>query len=264
MLLVCNDELALLGVFDGHGSHGHYCSYIVQQTLPRLVLANGNFASDTELALKEAFRFANDALKDIAEKQGSFSVALSGTTATVVVVRKDGSSGRQELYVGHVGDSRAVLGRRVDAGSNKIEPVTLTRDHTPGDPWERQRIEKCEGDIRKSDDSAPARFYCKGANYPGLSLSRSIGDEFSKPYGVTAQPDTVQTDLDDADLFVVLCSDGVWERLPTQEVVDIVHKHGKEQAKEATKEIVERARQKWKELGDDWCDDITCVIYYLQ
>ena len=64
----------------------------------------------------------------------------------------------------------------------------------------------------------------KNDDYPGLAMSRSIGDLLAKSLGVIATPDTkiVRRDFEH-DKCLVLCSDGVIEFLTNEEVGDIVY-----------------------------------------
>ena len=41
-------------------------------------------------------------------------------------------------------------------------------------------------------------------------MSRSFGDNISKPVGVTHEPETVHHTLDKKDKFMLIASDGVW------------------------------------------------------
>lgn len=54
-----------------------------------------------------------------------------------------------------------------------------------------------------------------------LAVSRSIGDAKLKPY-VTAEPDTVEHELKDDDMFLVIASDGVWDTLSSDLVAKFV------------------------------------------
>lgn len=41
-------------------------------------------------------------------------------------------------------------------------------------------------------------------------MSRSLGDNVSKPYGVTHRPEIVKIQTDKRDKFILIASDGVW------------------------------------------------------
>lgn len=44
----------------------------------------------------------------------------------------------------------------------------------------------------------------------GLAMSRSLGDNISKPIGVTHEPEILQHQLTKDDKFILIASDGVW------------------------------------------------------
>lgn len=44
----------------------------------------------------------------------------------------------------------------------------------------------------------------------GLAMSRSLGDNISKPYGVTHKPEIIKISTDKRDKFILVASDGVW------------------------------------------------------
>ena len=78
---------------------------------------------------------------------------------------------------------------------------------------------------------------------PGLAMTRSLGDSvaasvtsfpnssnghifYVEQVGVTAEPEIDLITVEESNEFIVLASDGVWEFLSNQEVVDIVGKVG--------------------------------------
>ena len=217
--IIVDGNTTILGVFDGHGLFGHLCSYTIQQLLPKLLLGHPNYKTNLELALRQTFIKVDEALRGIAQSEGRFSVLLSGTTTTIIVHRNG------KLYVAHVGDSRAVLCRLDKNG--KPTSVQLTRDHTPAIEEERKRIEEKGGEVRKQDEYAPSRVFGRDANYPGLAMSRAIGDDVAKCFGVIADPDVKCLEIEKSDVFLTVSSDGVWEFLENDKVVDIIYKNGK-------------------------------------
>jgi len=254
--IIMNPEITMIGVSDGHGPYGHYCSYIVQQILPRLILSNPHYPHDICRALSNSFLFSHEALKEIAEKQETFNVSMSGTTFTLALHDEK----NEKLFISHVGDSRAIIAKRKNT---KIVAKSLTNDHNMKDSREYARIMVAEGDIRQEGKQGPLRFYCKGTNYPGLAISRSIGDSISKMYGVICKPDISEIDLTLDDLFVVVATDGVWEKMNDQEVIEIVQQQGRSNAQQAAKEIVSQSQRLWRAENIFHCDDISCVVYWF-
>merc|ERR1712014_220358 len=114
----------------------------------------------------------------------------------------------------------AVLGTKNDKG--ELEGVMLTRDHKPNLKDERARIEKNGGRV-VFDGYANHRVYAKNARYPGLNMSRCIGDLMGhQDCGISAEPEVLEKDIGPDDHFLLLCSDGVWEFIPPQEAVEII------------------------------------------
>lgn len=68
----------------------------------------------------------------------------------------------------------------------------------------------------------PARVWLQHDQIPGLAMSRSIGDFVAGEVGVIAEPDFQQLELTSDHKFLVLASDGIWEFLSNQTVIEIV------------------------------------------
>jgi len=96
----------------------------------------------------------------------TFDCSLSGTTVTVCIIDKD----KKEIWSACCGDSRAILGTKSSKG------IDLTKDHSPNLPEEKRRIEESWGEVIKNPGDIPYRLYVRGQGYPGLAMSRAIGD----------------------------------------------------------------------------------------
>mmetsp|Transcript_3816 Transcript_3816/g.9104 ORF Transcript_3816/g.9104 Transcript_3816/m.9104 type:complete len:513 (+) Transcript_3816:505-2043(+) len=131
-----------------------------------------------------------------------------GSTAVVVLVHV-GENGERTLVSANVGDSRAILCRGKKA-------VDLTRDHKPSDEREKARIRSMGEDVQWDP-------YGEIYRVKDLSLSRAIGDRFAKPVvSSEAEIDCLPIN-DEEDEFFLLASDGLWDVMTSQEVVDFVH-----------------------------------------
>eukprot|EP00281_Chroomonas_sp_CCMP1168_P017242 CAMPEP_0206220462 /NCGR_PEP_ID=MMETSP0047_2-20121206/4890_1 /ASSEMBLY_ACC=CAM_ASM_000192 /TAXON_ID=195065 /ORGANISM="Chroomonas mesostigmatica_cf, Strain CCMP1168" /LENGTH=206 /DNA_ID=CAMNT_0053643123 /DNA_START=41 /DNA_END=658 /DNA_ORIENTATION=- len=132
-LVVTNvyEGVSLFAVLDGHGKYGKEVVELVLDALPRHV-KNALYNLE-EGTLVVRFSKVFEAL----EKELTFTlgdaVAESGCTATVVLQKGD------RFLVGHLGDSRAVLG----GAKGRCQPITV--DHNPASPGERARIEGAGG-----------------------------------------------------------------------------------------------------------------------
>lgn len=254
--ILCADTACIYGVFDGHGPYGHDVSNYVQEALPRLLTHSNLFEMDPEGAFHDAFQLAQRACTQPEEGQGGtcLDCTLSGTTATVTLVR-DGY-----LYVAHVGDSRAVLARSVN-GQLLCEDLTV--DHRPTLKSEKERIQTAGGQVRRLEGDLQPRVFLAGKIYPGLAITRSIGDMVGTMAGVVCAPSVQTLRIEPDCQFVLLCSDGVWEFIKSQEAVDLVGQYPPCNAHEAAKALGAEAWKRWIEKEGDVVDDLTVVVAWL-
>ena len=62
----------------------------------------------------------------------------------------------------------------------------------------------------------------------------------------------------------MIASDGIWEFLTNQEVVEMVYPYYENNdAEGAADELVKEAHNRWVE-EDDIIDDITCIVVFLE
>ncbi|GFZ16908.1 protein phosphatase 2C family protein [Actinidia rufa] len=179
----CQEDMMFCGIFDGHGSWGHYVAKRVRETLPLSLCA----AVDQDLA-----------------QHCKIDSFYSGTTALTVVRQGE------LIFVANVGDSRAVLATTSDDGS--LVPVQLTTDFKPNLPQEAERIFQCKGRVFCLDDeSGVHRLWLPAEESPGLAMSRAFGDYCVKDFGLISVPEVTQRHITAKDQFVVLATDGVWD-----------------------------------------------------
>lgn len=134
----------------------------------------------------------------------------SGSTAIVCCINSEAIS------VGNAGDCRAVLCRSGKA-------VNMSSDHRPNLEHERERIEAAGGWVEEaSSTDADARVN------GDLAISRALGDYHLKQDAdrpaemqiVIPTPDVEVFQRSRKDEFMVIASDGIWEVLSSQAVVD--------------------------------------------
>lgn len=244
--------VALFGVMDGHGEHGHLVADFVKNNLPKYVAAQKDLRSDPRKYISVAVKKMCAALQDT-----GINMSFSGTTAVFGVKIDD------TLYVANIGDSRCVMGRVNKGSVDDIEALPLSNDHKPDVPSEKQRILEAGGRVcplpgPENEDRGPDRVWLEKVDVPGLAMSRSIGDEVSQQVGVISTPEIIEHKITKKDLFAVWASDGVWEFISNIDAVKLISKHLDNLAV-AARELTALSVQQW-EVHEDVVDDITCVI----
>ena len=250
-------ELSLYFVADGHGQNGHAVAQWAANALPRRVVLDGRLGTaETGKALLDGFKGTQDGLVAPNSRKRA-DCHLSGATCAAVVHDRS----RQELVIANVGTVQAVLG----CGTDKtLTAVRLTAEHKPNMAAERERIEMAGGCV-VFDGYQTHHVYTKSAPYPGLPMSRCLGDVLGhRDCGLSASPDVQQRGLGAEDRLLLLCSDGVWEMMTPQEAVDIVAKFSREKAAVAAERLVKEAWDRWiNEEGGALVDDITVMVVFL-
>mmetsp|Transcript_79010 Transcript_79010/g.180755 ORF Transcript_79010/g.180755 Transcript_79010/m.180755 type:complete len:411 (-) Transcript_79010:221-1453(-) len=275
VILKVDNVVSLYGVFDGHGRSGHDVSDFVKKNLAKLFVQEESFMTDPPAALRNAFYKTQLILEQETRdtKEGTLDASVSGTTCTILVHYHKTDT----VYLAHVGDSRCVVAIGGDDGG--LKAVDLSIDHKPELPDEKKRIHANGGQVRKNPYDVPHRVYVKGERYPGLAMSRALGDLVGYLHaGISAEPtvtcrpvrrgkdNDVVTPGEPAgrDQFILVCSDGVWEFLSSQQAVDICSAFPREKSSEAVECLCKKAWDRWmqEELGRV-VDDITALIIWF-
>jgi len=303
------DQGTLMAVlFDGHGKEGQKVVNYCRKEVERYYAANKMQAvADPHRFLLGLTAACDDALRKGTE---GIDASYSGSTEVALVL------GAGKLCCAGVGDSRAILGtskppeihyaeqpprgedklilqgvmrRRSVQVDHPLQAVQLTKDQKPEDPVELDRIVHSGGVVRRLMDEAgrnigPWRVWKKDTNYPGLAMSRSIGDIVGTEIGVISTPHLSTHKIQEEDAFIVLASDGVWDVMENAEVVDFVEayrhhcrrgNYTREPVEERTRPtnapiaqlLCEEARMRWLtivEEEDVIIDDISAVIVEMR
>lgn len=132
------------------------------------------------------------------------------------------------------------------------------------------------------------RVYVRGHSYPGLNMSRAMGDLIAYyRAGVIPTPDTRRKQVvrdpersspsglsyvsnnfswHPGDPFLLVCSDGVWEFISSDEAVSLVSMilTSSSQAQEAAEFLAKKACRRWLDQGGGVViDDITVIVSCL-
>ncbi|KAL3680341.1 hypothetical protein R1sor_023297 [Riccia sorocarpa] len=255
-------EPSFFGVFDGHGGIA-VAELLKDEFWPiyKRQLRASNLVKATESAYLEMDQLTLAQPKGFlgALRERGVGGAKCGATAAAVVL-KPSKDGQETIIASNVGDARVILSRARSA-------VQLTFDHKPDVAEERQRIEK-----RNPTPKKPLVVNVDGIWRVGglLALSRAFGDAYLKDwsdgkvegarggFGLTAEPHVTVDTITPDDEFIIVATDGLWEKVSNQEVVDYCAEAGKEQSLESVaKGLVKLAQDRGT------TDDISVVVVRL-
>uniref|UniRef100_A0A1J3EIV5 protein-serine/threonine phosphatase n=1 Tax=Noccaea caerulescens TaxID=107243 RepID=A0A1J3EIV5_NOCCA len=218
---------------------------------------NNDELPDMYLPLKHALLKTCQQIDKELKMHPTIDCFCSGTTSVTLI--KQG----EDLVVGNIGDSRAVLATR-DEEDNALLAVQLTVDLKPDLPSESARIKKCKGRVfALQDEPEVARVWLPNSDSPGLAMARAFGDFCLKDYGLISVPDINYRRLTERDQFIILASDGVWDVLSNKEAVDIVASAPSRST--AARALVDTAVRSWRiKYPTSKNDDCTVVCLFLQ
>ena len=263
----------IFGVLDGHGDFGHYVSqfcknYFVNKMIEYVeslvYITQFITAEEVYINLKaNGFSYIMDLFLNIDSELSlqTFDHVLSGTTCNLIFQFNN------HLVCFNVGDSRSILIEDYGDLSNQIiRPLSV--DHKPTIPEEMQRIQAYGGAVERirdifGNELGPFRVFKRGCNYPGLAMSRSLGDLQAKECGVISNPQILEYDLNTNTKYLVVCSDGIWEFMTNEQVRDIGNKYyAINNAEGFCNELVNVAINIWSQKGKSR-DDITVVAVFF-
>ncbi|CAI9111317.1 OLC1v1011515C1 [Oldenlandia corymbosa var. corymbosa] len=288
--VLTSNSATYIGVYDGHG--GPQASRFINNHLfpflHKFALEQGGLSEEV---IKKAFDATEEEFLHLVKRSwvAQPQIASVGSCCLVGVIAND------ILYVANLGDSRAVLGKRVsDSPSSNASTVVaerLSTDHNVAVEEVRKEVEALH------PDDAHVVVYTRGVwRIKGIiQVSRSIGDiylkkpEFNRDpmfqhYGypiplkravMSAEPSILIRKLRPQDSFVIFASDGLWEQLSDEEAVEIVVKNprvgiAKRLVRAALQEAAKKREMKYddikrieKGVRRHFHDDITVVVVFL-
>jgi serine/threonine protein phosphatase PrpC len=229
---------AFFAIYDGHG--GRAVADFCANKLHTHVRTAFEVSQNMTEALKQGVINCDD---ELARSDLKTQAYICGSTAVIAIIKDT------MLYLAHVGDARAILARDSKA-------ISLTEDHKPDHPKERERIESMGGVISTLGV----------ARINGLAVSRAIGDYYVRNQGVIPSPEVVAIPLTPQDEFIILGCDGLFERnvLTADAACSIVrqtldtYKDQENAVELAAKELVDKA------LKGGSTDNVSAIVIVLQ
>ena len=278
------NNLNIFGIFDGHGKNGHLLSSLVSKFLSSYLTnkenycsKNNNSDSDTESESDDGININKETLNKLFSKEDfikkvikeldfranecNFDLSLSGTTCLLLFILNNNT-----LVCSNIGDSMCCLFScsNEDRWTNEILSVI----HKPDIPSEKERIISNGGVIHPYYDEygiyeGPDRVYIKGKTYPGLSLSRSIGDLESEKIGIISEPDIIYKKLDSTNKYIVMGSDGLFDVIKPYDIRRIVNPFFiRNDPEGACNALMKTASKNWDKSGYER-DDITIIVAFI-
>lgn len=221
---------AFFAVIDGHGGRAA-ANYVAENLGKNIVKGLQNVGCKEDGQLEEAIRGGY-----LVTDREFLSQGVSSGACAASVLLKDG-----ELHVANVGDCRVVLSR------NGVADV-LTIDHRVSREDERLRIENSGGFL-----------HCRNGIWRvhgSLAVSRAIGDQHLKEW-IISEPEIKRVPLTSDCQFLIMASDGLWDKVNEQEAVNVILKDNNNSV-ESCKKLVDMS------FGRGNMDDITVMVINLQ
>ena len=288
---IFNQKLNIYGIFDGHGDNGHLISDLISKFLSQYFTNKKNFvishknnsqisnsesSSDSDSLKSEEIEINSEKISEIFENNNfientinklveksnecNFNLDFSGTTCTLLFLIEN------KIICSNIGDSQCVLFNCSNQDRWTYEIISII--HKPDEPKEKQRIMEMGGEIHPYYDEngiyeGPNRIYAKNKTYPGLCLSRSIGDLIGEEIGIISEPDIIIKNIDSTCKYIILGSDGLWDMIKPYDANRIVNPYfNRGDPDGACKALLKKATKNWEKDGSER-DDITIIVVFF-
>eukprot|EP00746_Dinoflagellata_sp_MGD_P166835 gnl/MRDRNA2_/MRDRNA2_97002_c0_seq1.p1 gnl/MRDRNA2_/MRDRNA2_97002_c0~~gnl/MRDRNA2_/MRDRNA2_97002_c0_seq1.p1 ORF type:complete len:581 (-),score=114.87 gnl/MRDRNA2_/MRDRNA2_97002_c0_seq1:86-1609(-) len=230
----------LFGLINGHGQSrlSHELCEFISKEMPRAIFRSRHFVKgDIQGALNSGF------LKVHRKAIEAVDCRFTGAACTVLLLSPT------TIWVAHVGDCKVVLGvpdEFPNAKEYHFHPVTLTKGHGVDLQGEFDRIVQKNGEVRILTNDHSHRIFVKNMDFPGLTLTRAIGDRVGHQIGVTHSPSVCS--LKKAELkqgsFFAIASGGLWAMMSERTAVNWIGRYF-EDANEAARCLADEATKRW-------------------
>jgi serine/threonine protein phosphatase PrpC len=222
-----NNNITLIGIYDGHGIHGKSVSAFLEENIPQIYL---NKKIKIPISTKKHTDIFNTLQRKIKENPKAFN---SGSTCLLGIIYKQRNS--LILNIINLGDSRAI----VITKKGKCKQITI--DHKPNDKLEKKRIRDLGGTIQI--DKEGTERIC------GMSVSKAFGD--AENNYISQQPDVYRIKLDNIS-FIIFGCDGLFDELTNENISSYVlqNQHSNNIADDLCKLAYNAGS----------CDNISCIV----
>ncbi|CAF1685316.1 unnamed protein product, partial [Adineta ricciae] len=166
-------------------------------------------------------------------------ICTAGSCACVALVKDD------DLYIANCGDARAILGTIDNEGNQSV--INLSHDHNARNQSEVKRLlsehpsneshsiirsERLLGLLMPFRAFGDVRFkwpanYLREYLQPYYKKGDALPQFYLSPPYLTVKPEITKHKLTKKDKFLVLATDGVWDLLSPERVVQLIFNHQK-------------------------------------
>ena len=265
----------IYGIFDGHGDNGHLISKHISDFI------NGYYNNKLNYYLNEKdkqnlftekitnifldnhqniINKCSSSLDEEIKSKINYDISNSGSTSVILFLVDD------ILICSNVGDSQCILFNCSAEDLWTFE--SLSKIHLASDEKEQKRIIECGGEIHPyyEEDGifeGPDRIYAKNKVYPGLVMSRTIGDLDAKKIGVISEPELILKKMDENCKFLVIGSDGLWDVMKPYDIIRIIRPYfNRGDIEGACQILMKKASQQWEKNKEER-DDITIIVVFI-
>ena len=273
---IFNLKFDIFGIMDGHGLNGHLVSNFVKEQIKEIFTNQKTFISKTtfgnlteEEIYKQLIKNNNSLIKKIFQKISKnlayqrFDISNSGTTCNLLIHLNT------FLICINIGDSRSIILKLLNSSKSNFEYEKMSFDHKPNIESEKKRIELLGGEIRQNinletnEFDGPFRVYFKNEKFPGIAISRSIGDFDAEKIGVICEPDIRVKIMENSFKIGILGSDGLWDVMDENDIINICKKYWKKDLFDnISMEIVDECVKRWEKNFFER-DDISVIVVVI-
>ena len=237
------------------------------QKLKLINLQNNNIINDTykDLSkdnLSKIYESYNEIDKKLHEEYKENKKCDDSGTSINLIIFFHFMNNINKIISVNLGNTKSIL----ITDDKKIKELNIP--HTPCVKEERLRIEQHGGIIDRIDwlKVGPLRVWFKGKKYPGLTITRSLGDFEAIPLGIIPIPDIKEYDIDNEKIkILVMATNGIWEFLTNDKIMDIAWQfYESKDAQGATEKIIETANRIWNIKNPHNIPDLTAGVFFFK
>ena len=249
--IILDNNTEIYCLIDGHGPYGHIIGQIIQDkvyTFFGTLFKHENLEENYESIFKTLFEEMNQTiLKREIKEYTHYDPFLSGAAVTIVLREGD------TLYHANVGNVLAYIFNYDKLCPSKYSLTQLSFNDSnfeskvfengkdmcfetdpektginycfnPNDiNFEIRRIYENGGETRQLSGESKSRIFIKGKYFPGMIITRTIGDQIGNGIGCICTPHVSKFQLQrDIKYYLLICTDGINNVLNHEKLLNII------------------------------------------